>query len=139
MYNVRMAGRPELSWQVRVRAALPELWEDAQPPASAPAKKPWTVELLRKLAGEPMNRDARVLLLFCEGGRSTVPGAELAAKFGWGTPFELARDLPRVAAFCEQKSLPSPIVASGGTAEKPSYALAWSHDQAETFLFALPS
>lgn len=65
-----------------------------------------------------------------------MPGEELTRKFGCGEPFDLARDLPLVARFCGTR-LPSPIVRSGGTAEQPTYALAWSREQARLFIDTL--
>ena len=101
-------------------------------------KKAWTVELIQGLAGGLGNREPRLILLFCDGGRPTVSGQELSAKFGCGDPFDADRDLPQAAEFCRKHQLPIPIVASGGTPEKPAYTLTWSPAQREAFAATQP-
>lgn len=73
-----------------------------------------------------IQRDLRLLLLFCEGARPVISGTELTTKFGCGDPFVAARDLPSVHEFCERQHCPFPIVPSEGTTAKPTYELVWS-------------
>jgi hypothetical protein len=133
-YRALMTGNQTPPFLVRVRSAWKVLLGiySAAPLADPPVQ--WTNLDIETLAAAPIgNRDRRILLLFCEGGRPTVPGEELTTKFGCGSPFDGARDLPRVHTFAVGRHLPSPIVQSGGTTEKPTYTVSWTHDQARLF------
>lgn len=123
----------QLGWLARASKAWAVLRGIPEPP---PLK--WTDQDVKDLAENisKSNREPRLLLLFCEGGRATIPGTELTRKFGCGSPLEVTRDLPRTSAFCATRNptLPSPILESGGSKEEPAYTLVWTRDQARLFV-----
>jgi hypothetical protein len=102
---------------------------------SPATKQPWTAELVLQLATKTAigDRERRILWLFCDSGAPTVPGADLTAKFGCGSPLDGDRDLPAVAAFARAHELAFPLTPSGGSDAEPRYRIAW--DAAEQSVF----
>lgn len=130
-----VSSQPSL-WR-RVRCAWGALRGNVEVTScSSPDPPPASDALVERLARSPMSvRERRLLLLFCDGGRSTVPGDELQSKFGVGIPIDAGRDAPDVAAFCESHNMAFPFRALGGSADETVYELSWTAAQRRRFSF----